>query len=95
MIEACRRRGINPFDYLRDVFTRMPTMAAKDYPGLAPEAWAKERTQTKPASKASLTKFAGSRQRHCVLRLHSKQGTLKSFKRITSSVGFCDLISTH
>jgi hypothetical protein len=65
VIEACRRRGIDPFEYLREVFTRMPTMAAKDYPSLAPEAWAKERTPTKPASKASLTKLASSRQRHC------------------------------
>jgi len=31
IIEACRRRGINPFEYLRDVFTRMPLMDAKEY----------------------------------------------------------------
>jgi transposase len=31
LIEACRRRGINPFEYLRDVFTRMPLMDAKEY----------------------------------------------------------------
>lgn len=41
LIEACRSRGIDPFEYLRDVFTRMPTMAAKDYPTLTPEAWQK------------------------------------------------------
>ncbi len=41
VIEACRSRGIDPFEYLRDVFTRMPTMAAKDYPTLTPEAWQK------------------------------------------------------
>jgi hypothetical protein len=29
------RRGINPFEYLRDVFARMPLMAAADYPSLA------------------------------------------------------------
>jgi hypothetical protein len=65
VIEACRRRGLDPFEYLREVFTRMPTMAAKDYPSLAPEAWAKEQTPTKPASKASPTKPASSGQRHC------------------------------
>lgn len=43
VIEACRSRGIDPFEYLRDVFTRMPTMAAKDYPTLVPEAWQQER----------------------------------------------------
>jgi hypothetical protein len=30
VIEACRRRGIDPFAYLRDVFTRMPQMAARN-----------------------------------------------------------------
>ena len=65
VIEDCRRRGIDPFEYLREVFARMPTMAAKDYPGPPLEAWAKERTPTKPASKASPTKLASSRQRHC------------------------------
>ena len=25
IIECCRRRGINPFDYLRDVLTRLPS----------------------------------------------------------------------
>jgi transposase len=65
VIEACRRRGLDPLGFLRDVFSRMPTMAAKDYPGLAPEACAKERTPTKPASKASPTKLASSRQRRC------------------------------
>jgi transposase len=40
VIEACRRRGINPFDYLRDVFTRMPAIskgAARD--GCSPFAF--------------------------------------------------------
>lgn len=37
LIEACRSRGIDPFDYLREVFTCMPTMAAKDYPSLLPQ----------------------------------------------------------
>jgi hypothetical protein len=38
VIDACSRRGIDPFEYHREVFTRTPTMVAKDYPGLAPEA---------------------------------------------------------
>ncbi|MCB1228597.1 MAG: transposase domain-containing protein [Verrucomicrobiales bacterium] len=49
VIEACRSRGIDPFEYLRDVFTRMPSMAAKDYPTLVPEAWQKARRSTAPA----------------------------------------------
>lgn len=65
VIEACRRRGINPFDYLRDVFTRMPLMAASDYPSLAPDAWLKARQPAKPASKAPQTTHASNNQRRC------------------------------
>lgn len=43
VIEACRRRSIDPFEYLRDVFTRMPAMAARDYAQLMPQAWAQGR----------------------------------------------------
>jgi transposase len=66
VIEACRRRGLDPFEYLREVFTRMPTMAAKRYPSLAPETWVKERSLNKPSSKASLAKPASTHQRRCV-----------------------------
>lgn len=65
VIEACRRRGIDPFEYLRDVFTRMPTMAAQDYASLAPEEWAKARTPAKPASKAPAAADAINQQRRC------------------------------
>lgn len=51
VIEACRRRGIDPFAYLRDVFTRMPQMAAKDYATLAPAAWAEAHQLEKPEKK--------------------------------------------
>lgn len=40
VVEACRRYGINPFEYLRDVFTRMPGMRANEYAKLTPAAWA-------------------------------------------------------
>lgn len=65
VIEACRRRGLDPFEYLRDLFTRMPAMAAKDYASLAPEAWAKARTPAKPASKAPAADNAINQQRRC------------------------------
>ncbi len=38
VVEACRRYGINPFEYLRDVFTRMPGMRANEYAKLTPAA---------------------------------------------------------
>lgn len=65
VIEACRRRGINPFDYLRDVFSRMPLMAAADYPSLTPEAWLQAPQPAQPASKAGSALLSTSRQRRC------------------------------
>jgi hypothetical protein len=63
VIEACRRRGIDPFAYLRDVFTRMPQMTAKDYPSLAPAAWAAARQPVKLANKAHAVHKANALQR--------------------------------
>lgn len=65
VIEACRRRGIDPFEYVRDVFTRMPTLVAADYPSLAPDAWLKERQPAKPANKAPAANDASNQQRRC------------------------------
>jgi len=41
VIESCRRRGLNPYAYLRDVLTRLPRMTNKQIPQVTPEAWAK------------------------------------------------------
>jgi transposase len=41
VIEACRRRGINPFAYLRDVFTWLPSMTNWQVKDITPQAWAK------------------------------------------------------
>lgn len=41
VIESCRRRGIDPFAYLREVFTRLPSMTNWQVKDLTPEAWAK------------------------------------------------------
>ena len=38
-IESCRRRGINPYAYLRDDLTRLPNMTNKQIPEVTPEAW--------------------------------------------------------
>jgi hypothetical protein len=45
IIECCRRRGLDPFTYLRDVFTRLPSMTNWQVKDLTPEAWAKMRQQ--------------------------------------------------
>ena len=41
IIECCGRRGLDPFTYLRDVFTRLPSMTNWQVKDLTPEAWAK------------------------------------------------------
>jgi transposase len=41
IIESCRRRGIDPYAYLRDVLTRLPSMTTSQIKDLTPEAWAK------------------------------------------------------
>lgn len=65
VIEACRRRGIDPFAYLRDVFTRMPQMAAKDYATLAPAAWDAARRPGGPEKKDRLHTKTSNLQRRC------------------------------
>jgi hypothetical protein len=45
IVENCRRRGINPHAYLRDVLTRLPTMKTGQIPEVTPEAWAKAQKQ--------------------------------------------------
>ena len=49
VIESCRRRGIDPLAYLRDVLTRLPHMTNRQIPEVTPEAWAKARRSTAPA----------------------------------------------
>ena len=41
VIENCRRRGLDPFVYLREVLTRLPNMTNWQIPEITPQAWAK------------------------------------------------------
>lgn len=43
VIESCRRRGIDPYEYLRDIFTRLPCATNQQIAQLTPEGWAKAR----------------------------------------------------
>jgi hypothetical protein len=45
VIESCRRRGIDPQAYLRDVLTRLPNLTNRQVPEITPAAWAKARQQ--------------------------------------------------
>jgi transposase len=42
VIESCRRRGIDPYAYLHDVFTQLPTLKMHQIREVTPEAWAKK-----------------------------------------------------
>ena len=52
MVESCRRRGLDPYAYLRDVLTRLPRMTNRQTSEVTPEACAKaqRRTQIQKAS---------------------------------------------
>ena len=41
VIESCRRRGINPYAYLKDVLTRLPQMTIQQVPEILPGVWGK------------------------------------------------------
>ena len=41
LIEACRSRKLDPWEYLRDVLTRLPSMTNQQIDEVMPEAWAK------------------------------------------------------
>jgi transposase len=45
VIESCRRRGIDPYAYLKDVLTRLPKMTNHQIPEVTPATWAKARLQ--------------------------------------------------
>jgi transposase len=50
VIECCRRRGLNPFAYLRDVLTRLPNMTNRQILEVTPAAWQKNQKQLQLAA---------------------------------------------
>ena len=44
LVATCEARGINPFEYLADVLTRIQDHPASDLASLLPGAWATART---------------------------------------------------
>jgi hypothetical protein len=46
VIENCRRRGLDPFKYLRDVLTRLPNMTNWQVPQITPQAWLAEQKRS-------------------------------------------------
>jgi len=52
IIESCRRRGLDPYAYLREVLTRLPNMTNRQIPEIIPAVWAKTQCplQVQPAA---------------------------------------------
>jgi hypothetical protein len=50
VIESCRRRGLDPYAYLKDVLSRLPSMTNRQIPEVTPEAWCKSKPQLLKAS---------------------------------------------
>ena len=42
IIENCRRRGLDPYAYLKEVFTRLPSMSNWKVKDITPKAWASQ-----------------------------------------------------
>ena len=48
IVECCRRRGLDPYAYLRDLLTRLPTLTNWQIKGVTPQAWAKAKITDVP-----------------------------------------------
>lgn len=43
LVESCKRHGVEPFEYLRDVLDRLPKQTNQQIAGFTPRAWAEAR----------------------------------------------------
>jgi hypothetical protein len=46
LLSSCRRHRINPFDYLKDLFTRLPSAKITKIKSFTPTAWAKTKANS-------------------------------------------------
>ena len=46
IIESCRRHRVEPYSYLHDVLTRLPSMSNWQIKNIVPKAWAAARSNT-------------------------------------------------
>jgi transposase len=53
LLGRCRRHLINPFDYLKDLFTRLPSAKITEIKEFTPAAWAKVHAQHKALPQAA------------------------------------------
>jgi transposase len=53
LLGSCRRHGINPFDYLKDLFTRLPATKITQIREFTPAVWAKAKAKAQVAAQAA------------------------------------------
>jgi len=53
LLGSCRRQGINPFDYLKDLFTRLPAAKITQIIEFTPAAWARAKAEEKAVAQAA------------------------------------------
>lgn len=60
VLGSCRRHGVNPAEYLQEVFERLPKAKTSEVPALTPAAWAKAKRAAarQPAGATPLTPAA-------------------------------------
>jgi transposase len=51
--DSCRRHGVNPFDYLKDLFTCLPAAKITQIKEFRPAAWAKGTSKESPIDRAA------------------------------------------
>ena len=47
LLGSCRRHGLNPFDYLKNLLTRLPSAKLTEIKQFTPAAWAKAKAKEK------------------------------------------------
>ena len=53
LLGSCRRQGVNPFDYLKDLFTRLPAAKITEIGQFTPRAWATVAVRNKAQAQAA------------------------------------------
>jgi transposase len=53
LLGSCRRHGVNPFDYLKDLFTRLPATKITEIKDFTPATWAKAKARENVAAEAA------------------------------------------
>jgi hypothetical protein len=48
IIQSCRTHGVEPYAYMKDVLTRLPSMTNHQIPTITPRAWAQAQKETLP-----------------------------------------------